>query len=229
MLVGCEHIHRPFGQVCLILDDCHLYLTSTTERCYSSKGAAVYNYCMLRWHWRRPWTFMLPCDPPATVLSRPIPSCRASKIWRFFVRHRNEIAKIPTYADSILKMLKDIRKTVRASTKLQRGSTVFAQFLDEVRLQYVRRTKDTYGKYPIEWTPPVCFIPFKGLSWRNYRAVQVRWQKKNWSRYCYRAVVVALYFSSCVGYRFNLFPQERTLLVISRCVILEVDLPQPWY
>ncbi|CAM9789286.1 unnamed protein product, partial [Ascophyllum nodosum] len=46
-------------------------------------------------------------------------------------RHRSEIAKIPMYADSIVKMLKDIRKTVRASTKLQPGSTAFAQFLQE--------------------------------------------------------------------------------------------------
>ena len=37
------------------------------------------------------------------------------------------------YADSILKMLKDIRKTVRASSKLQSGPNAFAQFLEEVR------------------------------------------------------------------------------------------------
>lgn len=36
------------------------------------------------------------------------------------------------YADSILKMLKDIRKTVRASSKLQAGPNPFAQFLEEV-------------------------------------------------------------------------------------------------
>lgn len=36
------------------------------------------------------------------------------------------------YADSILKMLKDIRKTVRASSKLQPGPNAFAQFLEEV-------------------------------------------------------------------------------------------------
>lgn len=36
------------------------------------------------------------------------------------------------YADSILKMLKDIRKTVRASSKLQSGPNAFAQFLEEV-------------------------------------------------------------------------------------------------
>lgn len=47
-------------------------------------------------------------------------------------RHRDEISKIPMYADSIVKMLKDIRKTVRASAKLQPGSNAFAQFLDEV-------------------------------------------------------------------------------------------------
>ena len=37
------------------------------------------------------------------------------------------------YADSILKMLKDIRKAVRTSIKLQSDSSVFAQFLEEVR------------------------------------------------------------------------------------------------
>eukprot|EP00904_Undaria_pinnatifida_P007756 jgi/Undpi1/410/HiC_scaffold_1.g00406.m1 len=46
-------------------------------------------------------------------------------------RHRSEISKIPMYADSILKMLKEIRKTVRASMKLQSESNVFAQFLEE--------------------------------------------------------------------------------------------------
>lgn len=48
-------------------------------------------------------------------------------------RHRSEISKIPMYADSILKMLKDIRKTVRASSKLQPGPNSFAQFLEEAR------------------------------------------------------------------------------------------------
>lgn len=38
------------------------------------------------------------------------------------------------YADSILKMLKDIRKTVRASSKLQPGTNAFAQFLEEVSM-----------------------------------------------------------------------------------------------
>lgn len=38
------------------------------------------------------------------------------------------------HADNIVKMLKDIRKTVRASTKLQPGSNAFAQFLDEVSI-----------------------------------------------------------------------------------------------
>lgn len=36
------------------------------------------------------------------------------------------------YADSIMRMLKDIRKTVHASAKLQPGSNAFTQFLDEV-------------------------------------------------------------------------------------------------
>lgn len=36
------------------------------------------------------------------------------------------------YADSIMKMLKDIRRTVNASSKLQPGSNAFTQFLDEV-------------------------------------------------------------------------------------------------
>lgn len=36
------------------------------------------------------------------------------------------------YADNIVKMLNNIRKTVRASSKLQPGSNAFAQFLDEV-------------------------------------------------------------------------------------------------
>lgn len=49
-------------------------------------------------------------------------------------RHRDEISKIPMYADSILKMLKDIRRTVNASAKLQPGSNAFTQFLDEVRM-----------------------------------------------------------------------------------------------
>eukprot|EP00903_Cladosiphon_okamuranus_P015539 g14345.t1 len=48
-----------------------------------------------------------------------------------YKRHRSEISKIPMYADSILKMLKDIRKTVRASSKLQSGPNAFAQFLEE--------------------------------------------------------------------------------------------------
>lgn len=39
------------------------------------------------------------------------------------------------YADNIVKMLKDIRRTVRASAKLQPGSNAFAQFLDEVHRQ----------------------------------------------------------------------------------------------
>ncbi|CAM9496117.1 unnamed protein product [Ectocarpus sp. 12 AP-2014] len=46
-------------------------------------------------------------------------------------RHRDEISKIPFYADSIMKMLKDIRRTVNASAKLQPGSNAFTQFLDE--------------------------------------------------------------------------------------------------
>ncbi|CAM9210964.1 unnamed protein product [Discosporangium mesarthrocarpum] len=46
-------------------------------------------------------------------------------------RHRDEISKIPMYADSIVKMLKDIRKTVRAYAKIQPGSNAFTQFLDE--------------------------------------------------------------------------------------------------
>ncbi|CAM9637253.1 unnamed protein product [Pylaiella littoralis] len=46
-------------------------------------------------------------------------------------RHRDEISKIPFYADSIMKMLKDIRRTVSASAKLQPGSNAFTQFLDE--------------------------------------------------------------------------------------------------
>ncbi|CAM9203543.1 unnamed protein product [Ectocarpus sp. 12 AP-2014] len=50
-----------------------------------------------------------------------------------YKRHRSEISKIPMFADSILKMLKDIRKTVRASSKLQPGSNSFAQFLEEAR------------------------------------------------------------------------------------------------
>lgn len=50
-----------------------------------------------------------------------------------FHRHRDEISKIPFYADSIMKMLKDIRRTVSASAKLQPGSNAFTQFLDEVR------------------------------------------------------------------------------------------------
>lgn len=37
------------------------------------------------------------------------------------------------YADSILRMLKDIRRTVHASSKLQPGTNAFTQFLDEVR------------------------------------------------------------------------------------------------
>lgn len=49
-----------------------------------------------------------------------------------FFRHRDEISKIPFYADSIMKMLKDIRRTVSASAKLQPGSNAFTQFLDEV-------------------------------------------------------------------------------------------------
>ncbi|CAN0058605.1 unnamed protein product [Pylaiella littoralis] len=48
-----------------------------------------------------------------------------------YKRHRTEISRIPMYADSILKMLKDIRKTVRSSAKLQPGSNAFAQFLEE--------------------------------------------------------------------------------------------------
>ncbi|CAN0144643.1 unnamed protein product [Scytosiphon promiscuus] len=48
-----------------------------------------------------------------------------------YKRHRTEISKIPMYADSILRMLKDIRKTVRASSKLQPGPNAFAQFLEE--------------------------------------------------------------------------------------------------
>ena len=47
-------------------------------------------------------------------------------------RHRDDISKIPMYADSIMKMLKDIRRTVNASSKLQPGSNAFTQFLDEV-------------------------------------------------------------------------------------------------
>lgn len=47
-------------------------------------------------------------------------------------RHRDEISKIPFYADSIMKMLKDIRRTVSASAKLHPGSNAFTQFLDEV-------------------------------------------------------------------------------------------------
>lgn len=50
-----------------------------------------------------------------------------------FPRHRDEISKIPFYADSIMKMLKDIRRTVSASAKLQPGSNAFTQFLDEVK------------------------------------------------------------------------------------------------
>ncbi|CAN0161665.1 unnamed protein product [Scytosiphon promiscuus] len=46
-------------------------------------------------------------------------------------RHRDEISKIPFYADSIMKMLKDIRRTVSASAKLHPGSNAFTQFLDE--------------------------------------------------------------------------------------------------
>lgn len=46
-------------------------------------------------------------------------------------RHRDEISKIPMYADSIMRMLKDIRKTVHASAKLQPGTNAFTQFLDE--------------------------------------------------------------------------------------------------
>ncbi|CAM9145263.1 unnamed protein product, partial [Laminaria digitata] len=46
-------------------------------------------------------------------------------------RHRDDISKIPMYADSIMKMLKDIRRTVNASSKLQPGSNAFTQFLDE--------------------------------------------------------------------------------------------------
>jgi len=53
-------------------------------------------------------------------------------------RHRTEISKIPMYADSILKMLKDIRKTVRASSKLQPGPNAFAQFLEEVSTHSTR-------------------------------------------------------------------------------------------
>lgn len=48
-------------------------------------------------------------------------------------RHRDEISKIPMYADSIMRMLKDIRRTVHASAKLQPGTNAFTQFLDEVR------------------------------------------------------------------------------------------------
>lgn len=55
-------------------------------------------------------------------------------------RHRTEISKIPMYADSILKMLKDIRKTVRSSAKLQPGSNAFAQFLEEVSVIQLYRT-----------------------------------------------------------------------------------------
>ncbi|CAM9144121.1 unnamed protein product [Choristocarpus tenellus] len=46
-------------------------------------------------------------------------------------RHRDEISKIPMYTDSIVKMLKDIRRTVRASAKIQPGTNAFTQFLDE--------------------------------------------------------------------------------------------------
>lgn len=52
----------------------------------------------------------------------------------YFGRHRDEISKIPFYADSIMKMLKDIRRTVSASAKLHPGSNAFTQFLDEVRM-----------------------------------------------------------------------------------------------
>lgn len=63
-------------------------------------------------------------------------------------RHRTEISKIPMYADSILRMLKDIRKTVRASSKLQPGPNAFAQFLEEVSEGHRR----TYGSL---------FMPFQ--------------------------------------------------------------------
>lgn len=48
-----------------------------------------------------------------------------------YQRHRDEISKIPMYADNIVKMLNNIRKTVRAYAKFQPGSNAFAQFLDE--------------------------------------------------------------------------------------------------
>ena len=64
-----------------------------------------------------------------------------------FLRHRSEISKIPMYADSILKMLKDIRKAVRTSIKLQSDSSVFAQFLEEVR----------FGTHEIVFTEAVSY------------------------------------------------------------------------
>ena len=48
------------------------------------------------------------------------------------IRFREEISKIPMYADSIMRMLRDIRKTVNAAAKLP-GSSAFTQFLKEVR------------------------------------------------------------------------------------------------
>lgn len=72
--------------------------------------------------------------PPS--IRRAVSHCcsqHATPTYRPFPRHRDEISKIPFYADSIMKMLKDIRRTVSASAKLHPGSNAFTQFLDEVR------------------------------------------------------------------------------------------------